>query len=174
MPVTPKLDETTGLALLQLPDGFRYMSYAWTGDTLSDGTVCPGAHDGMGVITTRPGTSEIVLVRNQELETTTPCSTDSRMLYSPRAGGGTVNLSFDTDAGRWTRSWVSLAGTMKNCAGGVTPWGSWLTCEETAVSKKHGWCFEVGAEHGDPQAARSHGPLRTRGPDGRSCDRHRL
>ena len=49
-PISPKLDETTGLPLLQLPDGFRYISYSWTGDPLRDGTLCPNLHDGMAVV----------------------------------------------------------------------------------------------------------------------------
>ena len=48
--ISPMLDETTGLALLQLPEGFRYMSYSWTGDPLRDGTLCPNLHDGMAVV----------------------------------------------------------------------------------------------------------------------------
>jgi secreted PhoX family phosphatase len=47
------------------------------------------------------------------------------------------------------RDFVSLAGTAANCAGGRTPWRSWITCEETfdgpnvGFVKKHGYCFEV-------------------------------
>ena len=62
------------------------------------------------------------------------------------------------------QSWVSLGGTHFNCAGGSTPWGSWITCEETvngpdvgpdflgqggpagALTQPHGYIFEV-----DPQ-----------------------
>jgi hypothetical protein len=33
--------ETTGLPLIQLPDGFRYMTYSWTGDPLQDGNAVP-------------------------------------------------------------------------------------------------------------------------------------
>src|SRR5687767_3175871 len=48
--ISPVADETTGLELLQLPDGFRYMSFSWTGDPLRDGTPCPNLHDGMAVV----------------------------------------------------------------------------------------------------------------------------
>jgi secreted PhoX family phosphatase len=49
------------------------------------------------------------------------------------------------------KEYLSLAGTVRNCAGGPTPWGSWLTCEETTVraddvlERDHGYVFEVPA-----------------------------
>ena len=49
-PISPVLDETTGLPLLQLPQGFRYMSYGMTGDIMSDGVATPSLHDGMSVV----------------------------------------------------------------------------------------------------------------------------
>jgi hypothetical protein len=46
---------------------------------------------------------------------------------------------------------MSLAGTIRNCSGGPTPWNSWITCEETVakaskeLEKDHGYCFDVPA-----------------------------
>lgn len=54
------------------------------------------------------------------------------------------------------RSFVSLSGTIVNCAGGPSPWGSWLTCEETIAGKSegftktHGWVFDVSASADRP------------------------
>jgi len=52
-PIAPVADQSTGLPLLQLPAGFRYTSFAWTGDTMLDGRPCPSNHDGMAVVMTR-------------------------------------------------------------------------------------------------------------------------
>src|SRR3546814_2570640 len=50
-------------------------------------------------------------------------------------------------AGEVKSEHLSLAGTAINCAGGVTPWGSWLSCEEAFLDsdKPHGYVFEVPA-----------------------------
>ena len=64
------------------------------------------------------------------------------------AFGGTTNSVLDSRA-NVQRRYVSLAGTIRNCAGGVAPWGAWLTWEETEAivpgGKRHGYVFEVDA-----------------------------
>jgi secreted PhoX family phosphatase len=165
-PIAPVNDLTTGLPLLKLPAGFSCKSYGWTGDLMSDGQPTPGNHDGMGVIRSRrvgSGT-ELVLVRNHERNLL------SRPIVAPvpgydRAaapgansvpGGGTTTLVMRDD--NWVSAHGSLAGTLVNCAGGVTPWATWLSCEETLVNRestaasdgaagrKHGYVFEVPAD----------------------------
>ena len=149
-PLFPVEDEATGLPLIQLPDGFRYISYGWTGDPMKDDRPTPAAHDGMGVV--KHNGNNLVLVRNHEVRSTTPSFGKKGITYDPLAGGGTTNLVFNTVDAQFVKSWASLAGTSTNCAGGPTPWGSWMTCEETTVDtangfgKTHGWVFDVPAE----------------------------
>jgi hypothetical protein len=150
-PLSPKLDATTGLPLLQLPDGFRYLSYSWTGDRLSDGTPCPNLHDGMAVVDQQGASGRLILVRNHETGAGTPYVKKKAITFAGDGGGGTTNLIFNAKTGSWEKAWSTLAGTIRNCAGGVTPWGSWITCEET-LDAGHGWSFDVGAQTGDPQA----------------------
>ena len=148
-PISPKIDETTGLPLLQLPAGFRYMSYSWTGDALRGGIPCPNMHDGMAIVDEVGHSGKLILVRNHEGGTGAPYLFGPSITYAGDGAGGTTNLRFDAKKGKWEEAWPSLAGTVRNCAGGVTPWGTWITGEETTVSG-HGWQFEVGKQHGDP------------------------
>jgi hypothetical protein len=146
-PLAAAIDETTGLPLLHLPDGFRYLSFGWTGDPMEGGLRTPPAHDGMAAFEGADGLVE--LIRNHEIGASK--AFDPSLAYDPGGGGGTTTLSFDPKNGRFVAARSSIAGTIRNCAGGPTPWGSWLTCEETTtdpdatqgVEKPHGYVFDV-------------------------------
>ncbi|MEM9132730.1 MAG: alkaline phosphatase PhoX [Actinomycetota bacterium] len=133
--------------LLALPVGFAYAELTYDGRTMSDGRPTPGAPDGMAAFAAADGA--IRLVRNHELgggaTTVTPA-------YDPAAAGGTTTLVIDPDSRELVADWTSLAGTSRNCAGGPTPWGSWITCEETVdgpdqgFAAPHGYAFDVAAD----------------------------
>ena len=155
--IGPTLDPETGLNLLHLPNGFSYRSYGWTGDLMDDEAITPTPplHDGMAVIQ-ELGRGHLLLVRNHEVDydpddpPNPPAFGDPSLAYDPLTGGGTSNLIFDLALGIFTSAVPSSSGHIRNCSGGVTPWGSWYTCEETDTAntppggRRHGYVFEVG------------------------------
>lgn len=130
---------------LLLPAGFSYVAFGHTGTPMSDGTPTPGKHDGMAAFQGENGM--INLVRNHEQAEGPAFGARS---YNPNAAGGTTNMVFDPATMALVSTYPSLTGTIRNCAGGPTPAGTWLTCEETFtgldVAHPHGYVFEVPAD----------------------------
>lgn len=152
---------------LALPRGFKATRVSTIGvEPLLDdrgGSVVgktPSNLDGTGCFSERNVTR---LVRNHECRanSTVPVPLVAGTVYDgvPTGMGGNTVVETKND-GTFVRQWVALSGTIRNCAGGETPWGSWLACEEDTtkagttvtssvdgrqyVTKKdHGYVFEV-------------------------------
>ena len=153
-------DLRDGIVRLHLPEGFAYRSFhdTETPVDLDDGTRLPGRHDGMGAFPLANG--NVMLVRNHEVNNPGPAFGPGTA-YDPMAQAGTTSIEV-TLQGQVVNSYTSLNGTAMNCSGGIMPWGSWITCEETVngpdvgadftgvsnvpLTQRHGFIFEVPAD----------------------------
>jgi hypothetical protein len=145
----PPLQSSDG-DLLALPPGFSYEVVAVSGETdLADGGKTPERPDGTLVVATGHGYR---LIQNHEGSpgSSQPVPLVDGTVYDAGALGGGVTIIDVDRSGQRIKEWVGLSGTISNCAGGPTPWGSWLTCEESeskagtgTLEKDHGYVFEV-------------------------------
>jgi uncharacterized protein len=103
---------------LRLPAGFTSRIVATTGRPVgATSAQWHGAPDG-GACFARPG-GGWVYASNSEVGS---------------GGGGVGVIAFDPN-GQIAGGYRVLTGTSRNCAGGPTPWGTWLSCEETATGR---------------------------------------
>lgn len=150
---------TDPAGLLDLPAGFQYRVLAKGGDgwatgftTYDDGQKMAGDADASACFAVGRNCTAIVLNHElsasaAELAERVPTTFQGAPVptYNPASGGGTSTILLDR-AGTVLSIVPSLAGTFNNCAGGPTPWGTWLTCEETETTVNrvpHGYIFEV-------------------------------
>jgi uncharacterized protein len=164
-----RVADQRGVEVLALPAGFRYVTFSRIGETMSDGTIVPRAHDGMGSFAGPRGTT--ILIRNHEVRTAPGTVAGSVMVpedlkYDPTGVGGTTTLHFDHKRMELVRDFASFGGSIVNCAGGIAYRDQgWLTSEETIAGtptweKPHGYNFLVPASAEGPVSAE---PLKAMG-----------
>jgi secreted PhoX family phosphatase len=153
--------------IFDLPRGFSYDVFSRAGERMDDGFLVPGGQDGMAAFRAGAG-GRTILIRNHELTVEAlsrgPFGDRNELLARVPAGrmydrgrsvkpclGGTTTLVYDTNTKKLEKHFLSLAGTIRNCSGGATPWGTWISCEENVqrvvdnYERDHGYCFEVRA-----------------------------
>ena len=150
--------------LLDLPAGFSCHAISQVGEKMDDGLFVPGEHDGMAAFAGAQG--RVILMRNHELYARDLTKgafgrfnvrlrrVARDKLYDAGRGifpclGAVTTVVYNPRTGQVEKHFLSLGGTLRNCSGGPTPWGTWVTCEENVqragftYEQDHGYNFEV-------------------------------
>jgi uncharacterized protein len=163
-PLQPTPEQTTGEVYLELPPGFEYKIISRQNDPMDDGNPTPGIFDGMAAYRGRHKST--ILIRNHENrsrdgEITVEVPADKRYDPDPNVRGGNTKLVVGPDR-EVRESFAVIGGTHTNCAGGLTPWRTWITCEEIfnygsvennttpGTGVPHGYAFEVDVDADGP------------------------
>jgi hypothetical protein len=149
---------------LLIPDGFKVVRVSeTTRPSLADSSfIVPQALDGMAAFPLPNG--NIRLIRNHEIRDSAANSSPfGANPYDTNAGAGTTSLEVRVNRSNGAiaelellAEYPSITGTHVNCAGGLTPWNSWITCEETTEgteqgrAQPHGYSFDVPASATGP------------------------
>ncbi len=161
---------TDNRGVLKLVKGFRYHIISEKGNIMSDDLPVPNNADGMASFKGKNG--KIILIRNHEIgyfhklgkllqlnpliDHKNFISKNKNNIYDlgknnkKPCSGGTTTIVYNPKTKTVDKEYLSLAGTLVNCSGGPTPWGTWISCEETmnnkgdnGLQKNHGYNFEV-------------------------------
>ncbi len=116
---------------IRLPEGFSSRLIA-RGNELVAGTTYPWHIFSDGASTYRAGNGGWIVVSNSEAPTPVDLPFDPP-IGDPGEGGASA-IRFDRN-GEIIDAYRILEGTSSNCAGGPTPWGTWLSCEETETGR---------------------------------------
>ena len=152
--VTPGSRDLAGMTLvpgeiLDLAPGFRARVIQRSGDLMADGFTVPSRPASMACFETA---ETLMLMRNHEVGVDDhgggPFSRGQKlseeMVYSPRGAGGVTRIVIDKKTLQPISSNLILAGTVRNCSGGINPFG-WFSCEETTLVG-HGYVFHCAVD----------------------------